>query len=133
MPKILFLFCSFFLLSMVHADNFVGQPDVKLFINHMVKQYKFKESELTTLFSTVKMRPKVIQSVKTPLEQKTLEYLQNVIHYATTNNTRRHLLAAESRHVSESGKNIWCAREHYRGDNRDRIQIWPKYRRVSCY
>lgn len=49
---------------------FTDKSEVKLFIKQMVKNHHFDECELYTLFNTVKVRPKIIQSTKTPLEQK---------------------------------------------------------------
>ncbi len=73
---IIFLYCII-LLSIAQAQNvepidntFASKPEVKIFIQEMVKKYKFKESELIALFNTIKIKPTVIQSVKTPLEQK---------------------------------------------------------------
>lgn len=57
-------------LSAFAASDFASRHDVQVFINHMVKKYKFKKSELISVFSKVKVRPKVIQHVKAPLEQK---------------------------------------------------------------
>jgi len=51
-------------------SNFANRPQVKIFIQEMVKKHHFQEAELVRLFSSVKIRPKVIQSIKTPLEQK---------------------------------------------------------------
>lgn len=68
----LFLVLFLWLVSLpAFADaNFAKRPDVQVFINHMVKKYKFNRHDLNVLFSKVKVRPKVIQSVKAPLEQK---------------------------------------------------------------
>lgn len=54
-----------------YADNsFVQRPEVMAFINQMVIKYHFDKSELIRLFKSVKIRPKVIQSIKKPLELK---------------------------------------------------------------
>lgn len=69
--RFLFAFLIVFFPLLAYADeNLVKQPEVKKFIQHMVSRYKFKKTELVRLFTQVKMRPKVIQSVKAPLEQK---------------------------------------------------------------
>lgn len=49
---------------------FTQLEPVKIFIKQMVNKYHFDECELYRLFSTVKRRPKIIQSTKSPLEQK---------------------------------------------------------------
>ena len=49
---------------------FGERPDVKIFIKQMVKKHHFKESDLVTLFNSVKIRPKVVKKVKSPLELK---------------------------------------------------------------
>jgi membrane-bound lytic murein transglycosylase B len=70
-----FLICLFFLTAanagavVQMPPNFANNPDAKAFIQMMVKKYKFNQAELTALFSNVKMRPKIIQHVKAPLEQ----------------------------------------------------------------
>lgn len=50
--------------------SFDQRPEVKNFIDQMVKKYHFKKAELVALFSQVKERPKVIQHVQAPLELK---------------------------------------------------------------
>jgi membrane-bound lytic murein transglycosylase B len=68
------LLCSFLLLGCAHADyngqkkNFTNNPDVKLFIQHMVNKHHFNKPELIALFKSVKIRPKVIHNVKFPSE-----------------------------------------------------------------
>ncbi|OAI46322.1 hypothetical protein AYO45_06380, partial [Gammaproteobacteria bacterium SCGC AG-212-F23] len=52
------------------STTFANRTDVKNFINHMVKKHHFKQNDLTALFSTIKVRPRIIKSVKAPLEQK---------------------------------------------------------------
>lgn len=49
-------------------ENFTHRPEVQTFIHQMVKKHHFKEKALISLFDQVKVRPKVIQSVKKPLE-----------------------------------------------------------------
>src|SRR3990167_1769197 len=57
--------------SPVAADvHFIHRPDVKKFIDHMVQKHKFKKTKLTVLFNAVKIRPKVIRHIKSPLEQR---------------------------------------------------------------
>lgn len=75
--RIFILIITLFFFSFAHAaqitvdnTNFVDNPEVKIFINQMVTKYKFDKSKLITIFSTVKVRPKVIQNIKFPLEQK---------------------------------------------------------------
>lgn len=50
------------------SGTFGDKPEVRAFINQMVKKHHFKQSELVALFDTVKVRPKVIQSIRAPLE-----------------------------------------------------------------
>lgn len=53
------------------ADSyFINRPDTQAFIKHMVKKYHFKKSELVALFSAVKVRPKVVERVKSPFEKQ---------------------------------------------------------------
>lgn len=52
------------------GQAFVNRPDVKHFIDFMVKKYHFNEKTLTDLFAQVKLRPQVIQHMKAPLEQR---------------------------------------------------------------
>jgi membrane-bound lytic murein transglycosylase B len=52
-----------------YADkSFVQRSDVQTFINIMVKKHGFEKSQLETLFSEVKIRPHVMQSIRAPLE-----------------------------------------------------------------
>ena len=69
--RLVLLFCVLFSLS-VYADDtpFVDRPEVKEFIQKMVKKHKFKEKELITLFESVKVRPTVMKKVRAPLEQR---------------------------------------------------------------
>lgn len=65
----LLLICLFFYTTPVSADvNFVQNPNVQAFIKEMVYRYHFNRAYLTELFSNVKIRPRVIRSVRTPLE-----------------------------------------------------------------
>ena len=72
--RIRFLAILFGILCFSHlaiaSDDFASRPDVKTFINQMVKKHQFKQSELVTLFNAVKVRPAVMQSINAPLEQK---------------------------------------------------------------
>lgn len=70
-------FCAYFLANFANATHckitasyFTDKPEVKLFIKQMVKKHHFNECELYSLFSAVKVRPKLIQISKTPLELK---------------------------------------------------------------
>jgi membrane-bound lytic murein transglycosylase B len=75
----LVIIMSFMTYSLAYADMaFVNRPDVQLFINKMVKQYGFKHSELNSLFATVKIKPRIIQSVRVPLEVQPWFIYQNV-------------------------------------------------------
>lgn len=63
--------CLFFIcISGFANENFINNPEVIQFINQMVTNYHFNKNELIGLFKTVKVRPKVIQSIKKPLEIK---------------------------------------------------------------
>lgn len=65
------LFTHFSTLALADDSRpFVNRPDVQAFINNMVKTYHFQRKELIALFQGVKLRPKVIKQIKTPLEQK---------------------------------------------------------------
>jgi membrane-bound lytic murein transglycosylase B len=66
---ILILILSFFSQASFANEAFGNRPEVRTFIKQMVKKYKFNESQLITLFNAVKVRPKVIQSIKAPLEE----------------------------------------------------------------
>jgi membrane-bound lytic murein transglycosylase B len=57
-------------------SDFINQPDVQVFISHMAKKHHFNKADLVTLFSSIKIRPKIIQSVKTPLESKPWDLYQ---------------------------------------------------------
>ncbi len=54
----------------VTEKSFAEQPAVQKFIDEMVTNYHFNAKKLTNLFNTVKPKPTVIQSVKTPLEKQ---------------------------------------------------------------
>ncbi|OGT53231.1 MAG: lytic murein transglycosylase B [Gammaproteobacteria bacterium RIFCSPHIGHO2_12_FULL_42_13] len=72
LTRLFLLVCLFSLVtSTCLADAaFTQQPDVQKFIKSMVKEHGFKKTELDTLFSSVKMRPKIIQQFKAPLEEQ---------------------------------------------------------------
>jgi membrane-bound lytic murein transglycosylase B len=58
-------------LNLAYADtSFVERKDVQDFIQMMVKKYKFKQQDLVTLFSQVKLRPQVIRHINKPLEKE---------------------------------------------------------------
>ncbi len=65
---LLLLLC--WIIPQIALASFADRPDVKNFISKMVHKHHFSKSELTTLFSQVKTRPSVIQSLKAPLEVK---------------------------------------------------------------
>jgi membrane-bound lytic murein transglycosylase B len=55
--------------SAVNADyNFVRRTDVQNFIERMVHKHDFKKAQLESVFSKVKIRPHVMQSIRAPLE-----------------------------------------------------------------
>lgn len=61
---------TLFLVSTSYADdNFVARPEVQSFIKKMVVKYHFDRDQLIALFKTVKMRPRVLSSIKAPMEQ----------------------------------------------------------------
>jgi membrane-bound lytic murein transglycosylase B len=65
------LFPSLFFACAVQADtHFASRPEVKLFIQYMVKHYKFREAPLVALFNSVKIRPSVVKKIKSPLEKE---------------------------------------------------------------
>jgi membrane-bound lytic murein transglycosylase B len=58
-----------FVACTVSADeSFVDRPEVQRFISQMVYKYHFSQAQLDRLFTTVKIRPRIIQSVRVPLE-----------------------------------------------------------------
>lgn len=69
--RLVALFCFISISTSVQADaSFVSQPNVQAFIDEMVKKHHFQKTELIALFDSVKIRPKVMQSIKKPLEKK---------------------------------------------------------------
>lgn len=50
-------------------QNFVHRNDVQAFIHKMVRKYHFNEAELNTIFDEIKIRPRVMQSIKAPMEK----------------------------------------------------------------
>ncbi len=68
---VLFFPCySFAETTLTSTSTFDTRPAVQAFIQNMVKKYGFNKDQLTQLFSAVKVRPKVIRSIKAPLEQR---------------------------------------------------------------
>lgn len=59
-------------------DRFVNRPDVQSFINMMVNKHHFNRYELVQLFSVVKIRPRIMQSVRKPLEAQPWSSYQSV-------------------------------------------------------
>jgi membrane-bound lytic murein transglycosylase B len=54
-----------------YADaNFANRPDVQSFINMMAEKHQFDRAQLIALFSTIRVRPRVLQSVRAPLEAR---------------------------------------------------------------
>jgi membrane-bound lytic murein transglycosylase B len=53
------------------AERFGDRSDVRKYIHYMAVKYSFNESQLIDIFNKVKARPRVIQSVKAPLESIT--------------------------------------------------------------
>lgn len=51
-------------------NNFASRPSVQAFVHEMVKRYHFNQKELLALFSNVQVRPKVMSSIRAPLEQR---------------------------------------------------------------
>lgn len=65
------LFISAIVSPLVYADmSFANRQDVQQFIQTMVKQYHFNHQALTILFSQVKLRPQVLNSMNKPLEKE---------------------------------------------------------------
>ncbi|MDR3491937.1 MAG: lytic murein transglycosylase B [Gammaproteobacteria bacterium] len=58
--------------------KFVDRPDVQAFIKKMVIKHGFHEGQLIALFDKVKIRPRVMQSIKAPLEQETWQTYRKV-------------------------------------------------------
>lgn len=66
---------SLSVLGIAYADSkhttsggFSHNPQTQVFINLMVKKHHFNKTQLEYLFSQIKVRPKVIQHVKAPVE-----------------------------------------------------------------
>ncbi|MBV8801755.1 MAG: lytic murein transglycosylase B [Gammaproteobacteria bacterium] len=64
-----------FFLQPVYANttsqiSFGDRPEVRTFIQKMVKEHQFKEKDLTTLFNNVTIRPIVINKLNAPLESR---------------------------------------------------------------
>lgn len=66
------LICSFLPVELAYASDapFIDRPEVKTFIDTMVKKNHFNKKELTTLFSQVQVRPQVMGHINKPLEVK---------------------------------------------------------------
>ncbi|HSW69104.1 MAG TPA: lytic murein transglycosylase B [Gammaproteobacteria bacterium] len=58
------------LLPQIVFANFSDKPEVNHFIIQMVHKHHFVKSKLVALFNQVKIRPIIIHSINTPLEQK---------------------------------------------------------------
>jgi membrane-bound lytic murein transglycosylase B len=57
--------------STAYADAyFANRPEVQTFINYMTNKHQFDRAQLIALFSTIKIRPRVMQSLRVPLEAK---------------------------------------------------------------
>ncbi len=67
---VLFFVCVSWSHNLFANDAFVERPDVRKFIAQMVHRHHFNRPDLVKLFSTVKVKPSVIRSIKAPLEQK---------------------------------------------------------------
>lgn len=70
------ILCFFLLItlstsSFATESNFLHRKDVQEFINQMVTKNHFSKQELNTIFSSVKIRPQVMQHIKKPLEKET--------------------------------------------------------------
>lgn len=74
----LLIILLFFSISANADIPFAQRPDVQKFFKYMVKKYHFKEAELTSLFNSVNIRPKIIQKLKTPFEQKPWYFYQRL-------------------------------------------------------
>lgn len=68
--SILFLCTALFSYSALAEQPYAERPEVNAFIKQMVTQYHFKKADLVSLFNTVKERPKVMTSIRAPLEQR---------------------------------------------------------------
>ncbi|MCX7114658.1 MAG: lytic murein transglycosylase B [Gammaproteobacteria bacterium] len=53
------------------TPDFSQRPDVKAFIQSMVKQHHFNRQALTQLFNQVQVQPKIIEAISRPYEKKT--------------------------------------------------------------
>jgi membrane-bound lytic murein transglycosylase B len=67
---ILLWVCLFWSHVAIADESFANRPDVKRFIQTMVRKHHFIASELSAVFNSVKMRPAVIRNINAPLEQK---------------------------------------------------------------
>lgn len=62
------LFCLIIMTNSA-AANLDKDPDVQHFIMEMVQQHNFKQSELETLFSQVKIKQKILDAISRPAEK----------------------------------------------------------------
>lgn len=63
----------------VCADNaFISRPEVRNFIQLMVKKHGFSHDELVKLFSAIKIRPRIMKNMNAQLEQQPWYSYQNV-------------------------------------------------------
>ena len=67
------LFCLI-IMSNSSAANLDKDPDVQLFINEMVQKHNFKQSDLETLFSQVKIKQKILDAISRPAEKSKAWY-----------------------------------------------------------
>lgn len=73
--RFLMIFCLsqiiLFYANLASADaSFTKQADVQQFVNEMVKKYHFDRTEMIKVLNEVNYKPRVVQSVKYPLEQR---------------------------------------------------------------
>lgn len=63
------LFFSLLFMGNSFAASLDSNPDVQKFIKEMVQQHNFKQSELETLFSQVKIKQKILDAISRPAER----------------------------------------------------------------
>lgn len=69
----LFLICLSLIFvphSAAAKSSFADRPQVQTFINEMVQKYHFNRNELVSLFQKVPVRPRVMQSIRAPAEER---------------------------------------------------------------
>lgn len=78
--RLLCVFIFIFTISTTYAAdaNFLKRQDVQTFIQMMVKKHHFSRQYLENIFSTVKIRPQVMQHIKKPLEKETWSTYQKL-------------------------------------------------------